>query len=111
MNVYAVGVYVTKYKYNNAWLDNKLTSAESINLHVILALISTRQAISRFSTEKRILQLLTKMPIGLALLQTVNANIVNLLFEIIDEQVRSFINVGLEDMLAMLTQNHMIDLM
>lgn len=42
LRVYAVGCFVTKFKYNNAWMDNKLTEAEFITLHVILSLIATR---------------------------------------------------------------------
>lgn len=50
LRMYAVGVFVTKYKYNNAWMQNNLTQDEAITVHVILALIGTRQAISRFYT-------------------------------------------------------------
>lgn len=42
MRVYAVGIFVTKYKYNNAWLNNQLSDADLINFHVILSLITTR---------------------------------------------------------------------
>lgn len=52
MRVYAVGIFVTKYKYNNAWLNNSISDADLINFHVILSLITTRQASSRFRTNK-----------------------------------------------------------
>lgn len=42
MRVYAVGIFVTKYKYNNAWLNNSISDADLINFHVILSLITTR---------------------------------------------------------------------